>query len=466
MSDELKEAVLGEATPEEIAGCRPPKWTIALCLRREEESMFDGYADSDIDIRRSLHVDQVDLPDIAPDEVLIATMASAINYNTVWSAMFRPISTFRFLEQLDRQEPDGRGPRHAIDRHILGTDGAGVLVRVGSEVRHWKVGDHVTVHSVYPDVQEPMTHSDGMLSENQRVWGYESNFGGFAHFSIAKGVQLLPKPSYLTWEEAACSCGCLATAYRMLIGPNGARVKLGDLVLVWGATGGLGAYAVQLAKAAGCHVVAIVSSPQKERLAGELGCDLVVNRTTLEGIDDCDDPWPLAACRSLRSRIRSHFGRDPDHVLEHVGQQTFGASVFLAGRGGTVVTCGSSTGYEHLYDNRLLWTKVKRIIGSHSANYAEAWAAMRLIDDGLITPVLSDVYALEEVPVAARAVQKGRHIGKLGVLCLAPNEGLGVSDPKLRAKTAGPKLDLFRRFSQTRRTNAAARSSLPPKSGV
>jgi crotonyl-CoA reductase len=466
MSDELKEAVLGESTPEELAGCRPPESTLALCLRREEESMFDGYAANDIDIRQSLHIDQVDLPDIAPDEVLIATMASAVNYNTVWSAMFRPISTFRFLEQLDRQEPDGSGPRHAIDRHILGTDGAGVLVRVGSNVRHWKVGDHVTVHSVYPDVQEPVTHSDGMLSENQRVWGYETNFGAFAHYSIAKGIQLLPKPSFLTWEEAACSCGCLATAYRMLIGPNGSRVKLGDLVLVWGATGGLGAYAVQLAKAAGCQVVAIVSSPQKERLADALDCDLVVNRATLEGFDDSDDPWPLAACRSLRSQIRSHFGRDPDHVLEHVGQQTFGASVFLAARGGTVVTCGSSTGYEHVYDNRLLWTKVKRIIGSHSANYAEAWAAMRLIDNGFVTPVLSDVYPLDQVPLAARAVQQGRHLGKLGVLCLAPTEGSGVTDPELRAKSVKPKLDLFRTFSQPRYVDAASSPPAPTKSGV
>jgi crotonyl-CoA reductase len=107
------------------------------------------------------------------------------------------------------------------------------------------------------------------------------------------------------------------------------------------------------------------------------------------------------------------------------------------------VTCGSSTGYQHEFDNRYLWMKLKRIVGSHGANWQESWEATRLISQGAIVPALSRVYPLEQVAEAARLVQLNRHVGKIGVLCLAEREGLGVEDPERRA-SIGERLTLFR----------------------
>ena len=97
------------------------------------------------------------------------------------------------------------------------------------------------------------------------------------------------------------------------------------------------------------------------------------------------------------------------------------------------------------YDNRHLWMKLKRIVSSHFANYKEAWEANRLIAKGMIQPVLSAVHPLADVGEAANDVHHNRHEGKIGVLCLAPEEGLGIDDPEFRAEVGEDKITLFRR---------------------
>ena len=132
-------------------------------------------------------------------------------------------------------------------------------------------------------------------------------------------------------------------------------------------------------------------------------------------------------------------GDDPDIVFEHPGRETFGASVYVARKGGTIVTCASTSGFMHEFDNRYLWMNLKRIIGSHFANYREAWEANRLIAKGLIHPTLSKVYPLDETGQAALDVHTNAHQGKVGVLALAPEEGLGRRRP--RAAGAPPRED-------------------------
>jgi crotonyl-CoA reductase len=134
-------------------------------------------------------------------------------------------------------------------------------------------------------------------------------------------------------------------------------------------------------------------------------------------------------------------------VFEHPGRQTFGASVFVAARGGTIVTCAATSGYMIEYDNRHLWMKLKRIVSSHFANYKEAWEANRLLDLGRVQPILSTVYSLDEVGEAAYQVHHNLHEGKNGVLCLAPSEGLGIDDPEKRAAVGEDKITLFRRHA-------------------
>jgi len=130
-------------------------------------------------------------------------------------------------------------------------------------------------------------------------------------------------------------------------------------------------------------------------------------------------------------------------VFEHPGRQTFGASVFVVKPGGTVVTCASTTGYDHQYDNRYLWMNKKKIVGSHFANYKEAWEANRLTCKRAIHPLLSETHPLQNTGEAAWRVHQNMQIGKIGILCLAPEEGLGVTDPDGRARHIG-QINLYR----------------------
>ncbi|HWX87897.1 MAG TPA: crotonyl-CoA carboxylase/reductase [Solirubrobacteraceae bacterium] len=433
---DLASALAREADAQALLECELPDSYIGAYLDRDDIEMFKDVSDKDV--RRSIRVGEVSLPKLAPDEALVGVMASAINYNTVWSAMFEPIPTFRFLERLARN--GGWEARHDLPQHVIGSDAAGVIVALGDGVRKWSVGDRVVVSPSVIDYQHPASQADGLLAEEALAWGFETNFGGLAHLAVVKVSQLLPKPRHLSWEEAACNTLCAITAYRMLVSPRGAQFKQGDLVLVWGASGGLGAYAVQLIRNGGGIAIGVVGSERKARLLEGIGCDLVLRRDEL-GLDGLGE---VELGKRVGTEIRRHFGEDPHIVFEHVGRKTFGASVYLVRRGGTVVTCGSSTGYRHEYDNRRLWMSVKRIVGSHAANWQEAWEANRLVGLGRIQPTLSQVFPLEEVAQAAREVQLNRHIGKVGVLCLAEHEGQGVEDRSLRESIGEERLRLFR----------------------
>ncbi len=383
-------------------------------------------------------------PTLAPDEAYIAVMASSINFNTVWTSIFEPVPTFAFLDRFARESVWAE--RHALPYQVVGSDASGVVLQVGSAVRNWKPGDRVTVHCNYVDDQDPSAHDDSMLASNQRIWGFETNFGGLADLAVVKANQLMPKPAHLTWEEAAVNALCNSTSYRMLVGKNAARMKQGDVVLVWGASGGIGGYAVQYVLNGGGIPVGVVSSPEKVDLLHELGVDAVIDRKAgsyrfwSDETTQDESEW-----RRFGKDIRNLVGEDPDIVFEHPGRQTMGASIFVTKRGGTVVTCAATSGYMVEFDNRHFWMKLKRLIASHFANYDEAWQANRLIAKGMIQPLLSDAVPLEETGTAARRIHRNEHEGKLGVLCLAPREGLGIDDPEFRAKVGEDRITLFRR---------------------
>ena len=172
--------------------------------------MFEGVDSADKDPRKSLHVDEVATPELAPDEAYVAVMASSINFNTVWTSIFEPLPTFGFLDRLGKES--AWGARHALPYHVVGSDASGVVLQVGSAVRNWKPGDRVTVHCNHVDDQDPSAHDDSMLAANQRIWGFETNFGGLADLTVVKANQLMPKPAHLTWEEAAVNALCNSTS--------------------------------------------------------------------------------------------------------------------------------------------------------------------------------------------------------------------------------------------------------------
>ncbi len=406
----------------------------AVTVHADEVDMFEGMPGRDKDPRRSLHLDEVALPELGPGEAYVAVMASAINYNTVWSAIFEPVPTFAFLRKYGRISPLTK--RHDLPYHVVGSDLSGVVLRTGPGVQAWHPGDEVVAHCLSVELESPDGHDDTMLDPEQRIWGFETNFGGLAEIALVKSNQLMPKPAHLTWEESACPGLVNSTAYRQLVSRNGAGMKQGDIVLVWGASGGLGSYATQLTLGGGGVPVCVVSSPEKAEICRRMGAELVLDRSA-EGFRFWSDEHTQnpKEWQRLGARIRELTGGDDvDIVFEHPGRETFGASVYVARRGGTIVTCASTTGYLHEYDNRYLWMSLKRIIGSHFANYREAWEANRLVTRGRIHPTLSRTYALEDTGQAAYDVHDNRHQGKVGVLCLAPTEGLGVSDHELRAR--------------------------------
>ncbi|WP_019631779.1 crotonyl-CoA carboxylase/reductase [Actinomadura atramentaria] len=438
-SDALLQAAREGAGERELLDIDLPARFRAAFTRKEEVGIFEG--ETDKDVRRSLHVGEVDMPELAPDECVVAVMSAAINFNTVWSAIFEPMPTFAFLERFGRR--GWNASRHDLPYHILGSDGAGVVVRTGAGVKNWKVGDRVVLSPSYVDEEDHGSYDDGMMSETQLAWGFETNFGSLGEYCIVKANQLIHKPKHLTWEEAGSNTLCAATAYRMLVGSHGARMKQGDIVLIWGATGGLGSYATQLVKNGGGIPVAVVSSEAKADIVRAQGCEHIINRNALDlGEQGLRHP---KAGRVLGEAIRRLVGEDPGITFEYLGRETFGASVYVTKRGGKIVTCGSSTGFRHEYDNRYLWMRLKSIIGSHGFNYHEAVQTNRLFSLGMLHPTLSKVFPLEGAGDATRAVQTNAHIGKVAVLCGATAEGQGVDDPEMRERIGEEKLNLYRR---------------------
>jgi crotonyl-CoA reductase len=423
-----------ESTAADFASLAVPDSYTGVTVHKDEAAMFEGLAIPDKDPRESLHVETVPTPEVGPGEALIAVMASAINYNTVWTSIFEPVSTFTFLERYGRISPLAK--RHDLPYHVVGSDLSGVVLRTGAGVHTWQPGDEVVAHCLSVELEHPDGHNDTMLDPEQRIWGFETNFGGLAELALVKSNQLMPKPAHLTWEESACPGLVNSTAYRQLVSRNGAGMKQGDVILVWGASGGLGSYATQLALNGGATPVCVVSSPSKALLCRSMGAELIIDRAADDyrfwKDEQTQDPQEW---RRFGARIRDLTGGDdPDIVFEHPGRETFGASTFVARKGGTIVTCASTSGYLHEYDNRYLWMSLKRIIGSHFANYREAWEANRLIAKGLVHPTLSRAYPLVDTGLAAYEVHRNLHQGKVGVLCLAPHEGLGVRDAALRER--------------------------------
>jgi len=437
LDEALARIIEGGAAADEIRALALPESYRAAVVRRDETDMFQGLPPQQRDSRRSIHVEEVPTPELGVGEALIAVMASSINYNTVWSSIFEPLSTFGFLRRHAATSEVGR--KHDLPYHVIGSDLAGVVLRTGPGVSMWQPGAEVVAHCLDVDLEGPEGHGDSMLDPRQRIWGYETNFGGLAEIALVKSTQLMPKPAHLTWEEAACLGLVNSTAYRQLVTPNGANLKQGDNVLIWGATGGLGSFATQMALAGGANPICVVSSPAKAQICRDMGAECVIDRAAgdyrfwSDEVTQNPKEW-----KRFGKDVRDLTGgEDADIVFEHPGRETFGASVYVARRGGTIVTCASTSGYRHEYDNRYLWMSLKRIVGSHFANYREAWEANRLVRKGVIHPTLSKVYTLEETGQATFDVHRNRHQGKVGVLVLAPREGLGVRDPATRAKHVG-----------------------------
>lgn len=331
-------------------------------------------------------------------QVQVKILGAGLNFNSIWQSICHPMTPRALIDGHIRRNP--AEIQNEQDFYIFGSDGAGVITAVGQNVTGWKVGDEVVIHCNYVDPKEYERDADEMLSISQSIWGYETNYGSFAEYTCVNQGQLLKKPSQLDWPEAGSFVLTLATAYRMLISGNGAQIKLGERCLIWGASGGLGAFAIQLCNLVGAIPVAVVSSASKKEYCLSLGCKCVINLEDIGSpsfLQNSGEPNYLA-WRKFKSHVVKVAGSEIDVVFEHVGRETMGLSVYLLRRGGRVVTCAASSGFLAQIDLRYLWMELKRIIGSHFANSNEARAANQLVADGKIKTTAESIINFEDIP--------------------------------------------------------------------
>jgi len=361
-------------------------------------------------------------------EVLVLVMAAGVNYNGVWAALGEPISVFNV---------------HKIPYHIAGSDASGIVWAVGSKVKRWKVGDEVVIHCNQDDGDDDECNGgDPMFSPSQRIWGYETPDGSFAQYARVQAQQLMPRPRHLTWEESACYTLTLATAYRMLFGHSPHRVKPGQNVLVWGASGGLGVFGVQLCAAAGANAIGVISDEDKREYVMSLGARGVINRKDfncwgqLPKVNSEEyDTW-FSEVRKFGKAIWDITGKgnNVDVVFEHPGEATFPVSTFVAKRGGMIVFCAGTTGFNLTMDARYVWMHQKRIQGSHFAHLKQASEANKFVLDQRVDPCMSEVFPWAQIPKAHTKMWKNQHApGNMAVLVNAPTTGLRTYEDVLEA---------------------------------
>lgn len=359
----------------------------------------------------SFELIEVPTPKIGHDEALICVRACALNYNTIWTIDATPISSFDFLKRI--KTVSNTAEEHNRSFHIPGSDASGFIVSIGNLDTRWKVGDEVVINCNWHRSDDPKVYSDSLISKEQKIWGYETNFGSFAPFSVVKLHQLMPKPSHLTWFESASYSLVLSTAYRMLISENGARAKIGDSALIWGGTGGLGLSAIQLCKLTGTVPMPVVSSKKKSAFLEQIGNYKSIDRNEAGLNFISDGKQNPIAWKKLETQILKTFGKKPNIVFEHPGRETMAASVFVLEKGGKVVTCAATTGHNIEYDNRFLWMDSKSIIGCHFANPMECFLANKLVLDKHISPFMSAVYEFENSPTAVSKFRESQGFGKI-----------------------------------------------------
>ncbi|MCK1405280.1 crotonyl-CoA carboxylase/reductase [Bradyrhizobium sp. 76] len=382
-----------------------PKHMFAWVIRRERHGNPE----------LAMRVEIVDTPDIGPEDALVMIMAAGVNYNCVWAALGQPVSPFDI---------------HRHSHHIAGSDAAGVVWAVGNRVKKWKVGDEVVLHCHQNDDNDVECNGgDPMFSPSQRIWGYETPDGSLAQFARVQSRQLLCRPTHLSWEESACYTLTLATAYRMLFGHRPHVVRPGQNVLVWGAAGGLGSMAIQLVTVAGANAIAVVSDESKRGYVMSLGAKGVINRKDFDCWGRIPDVGETITYGDYMRRVRrfgkaiweiTGQGNDVDIVFEHSGETTFPVSCFVVKRGGMVVFCAGTSGYNLTMDARFIWMRQKRVQGSHFANPYQVWEANRLVGERRINPCMSEVFNWAEIPRAHTKMWRNEHQpGNMAVLIQA-----------------------------------------------
>jgi NADPH:quinone reductase-like Zn-dependent oxidoreductase len=272
---------------------------------------------------------------------------------------------------------------------VVGLDMAGEITAVGAGVTGWAIGDRVLVN--------PLNKKKGLMGEMLD--------GGMAEYCLVAADQLVAMPARVSFEEAAALPVAYGTAHRMLVTHN--TVKKGDRVLILGASGGVGTGCVILAKHLGAEVIACTSSPEKMQKLKALGADEVIN------VKEVDfSKWAVE--KYGKPQRRSYDG-GVDVVINFTGGDTWHPSLRCLKRGGKLLVCGATAGYDPKEDLRYVWSFELNIIGSNSFYDDDLQALMKLIAEGKMRPVIDKVLPLEEAREGLRLIQDREVIGKVVV---------------------------------------------------
>jgi NADPH:quinone reductase-like Zn-dependent oxidoreductase len=320
---------------------------------------------------------EVPEPRIRANEVLVEVKACALNHLDIFV----------------------RGGMPGIEiplPHILGNDIAGVVREVGELVTWVQPGDEVMVQ---PGVS--CGHCDACLSGQDNlcreydIIGYRRN-GGYAELVAVPGVNIVPKPSQLSWEEAAALPLVTVTAWHMLVAR--ANVQPGENVLVHAAGSGVGSIAIQIAKLRGARVITTASTDEKLEKARELGADVTINYTR--------EDWP----KEVR-RVTDRKGVDV--VVEHTGAATWPGSISSLKNNGRLVTCGATSGFDARTDLRQVFYRHLTLLGSFMGSKAELLEAMKFVGEGKIRAVVDQVLPLSEARRAHELIENRAQFGKV-----------------------------------------------------
>lgn len=268
--------------------------------------------------------------------------------------------------------------------HISGGDVAGVIAATGPGVHGFEPGDRVLID---PAVQLSNGHT-GALGETVQ--------GGLCEAIGVAAGNLIPLPDAVSFERAAALPIAYGTAHRMLI--TRGRVVAGELVVVLGASGGVGTACVQMAKLAGATVVAVASSDDKLERLRQLGADHVIRA---RGAEFGDEVW----------RLTNKHGADV--IIDYSGKETWPTSIRSLKKGGRILTCGATTGFEAVTDLRYVWVREQTIIGSDGWRRSDLEALLTVVQDGRITPVIDRIWPLERTREAEEAIERRQVFGKV-----------------------------------------------------
>jgi NADPH:quinone reductase-like Zn-dependent oxidoreductase len=310
------------------------------------------------------------MPRATDGHVVIRVKASSFNYHDVFTV---------------RGMPGIKVPLPVV----IGLDMAGEVTEVGPGVTGWKAGDRVLVN--------PVNKKKGLMGEMLD--------GGMAEYCLVAADQLIAMPAGVSFEAAAALPVAYGTAHRMLITHN--TVKRGDRVVILGASGGVGTGCVILAKHLGAEVIACTSSPEKMEKLKELGADEVIN------VKDTDfSKW---AVEKYGKPQRRTYDGGVDVVINFTGGDTWHPSLRCLKRGGKLLVCGATAGYDPKEDLRYIWSFELQVIGSNSFYDDNLAALMELIAEGKMKPVIDKVLPLEQASEGLRLIQDREVIGKVVV---------------------------------------------------